>query len=370
MSIRLASIDCRIIEHTLRPERLVRSALGVHDRSQFLVVRVTDADGLEGFGEAATTPLWSGESAQTALWAVQALFASRVIGHLFDHPRDALAAMDAMTIGHPFAKSALDCAVWDLWARSQNRRVADLIADKPVAGSVPTRASVGCYDVAQTLLIAHAFWEAGVRTIKFKIGVPGFDDVARLKAVRAELGDTPVFTVDANGGYATEDDAVRAIEALLPFNLALVEQPTPRDRISLHARVRRRIRALKPVPFLIDEGVFTPEHLAEALDLEAFDLLSIYPGKNGGFTRAIEMAQTAHRAGKPCAIGSNLETDLGQAAMATLAAALSAFPIETLACDLPASLFYTHSSVDKPLALVNGRVETPAGIGFGVRPVH
>ncbi|MCX5661303.1 MAG: chloromuconate cycloisomerase [Planctomycetota bacterium] len=367
MPIRIASIDCRVVEHPLRPERLVRSALGLHDRSQFLIVRVTDADGREGWGEAATTPLWSGESAQTALWAVQALFAPRVIGAALDHPREALALMDGTTVANPFAKSALDTAVWDIWARTQNSRVAELFADRAVAESIPTRASVGCYDVAQTLQIAHAFWDAGVRTIKFKIGVSGFEDVARLKAVRDELGDTPVFTVDANGGYLTEDHAVRAIEELLPFNLALVEQPTPRDRISLLARVRRRV---KGVPILIDEGVFTPDHLSEALDLDAFDLLSIYPGKNGGFTRSIDMAKTAQRAGKPCAIGSNLETDLGQAAMATLAASLSAFPVETLACDLPASLFYPRSSVDKPLAMVHGRVRTPTGHGFGVRPVY
>lgn len=364
MTIRLASVDCRIAQHPLRSDRLVLSAAGLHDRSQFLTVRVTDADDREGFGEAATTPLWSGESAQTALWCVQALFAPRLIGPTFAHPREALALMDGVILGHPFAKAALDTAIWDLWAKSQNRRAVELFADRAIAHSVPTRASVGCYDPAQTLRIARAFWDAGVRTLKFKIGVPGVDDVARLRAVRDELGDAPVFTVDANGGYATEDHAVRAIDELLPFKLALVEQPTPRDRIALLARVKRRVS----IPILADEAIFNADHLAEALDLDAFDLLSIYPGKNGGFTHAIDMAQTAQRAGKPCAIGSNLETDLGQAAMASLAAGLSAFPIEQLACDLPASLFYVHSSVDKPLELIQGRVQTPVGPGFGVRP--
>jgi muconate cycloisomerase len=204
-----------------------------------------------------------------------------------------------------------------------------------------------------------------VQTLKFKVGVPAFDDAARLKAVRDELGDAPVFTVDANGGYATEDAAVRAVEELLPFNLALVEQPTPRERIAMLARVRKRVA---PMPILIDEGVFSPPQLAEALDLDAFDLLSIYPGKNGGFTHALEMAQTAAKAGKACAIGSNLETDLGQAAMATLAGGLSAFPVHRLACDLPGALFYQESSTNPPLVFRDGCVELPRGIGFGVEP--
>ena len=212
--------------------------------------------------------------------------------------------------------------------------------------------------------LAVEFWERGVRTLKFKTGVPGIDDVARLRAVRDRLGSEPVFTIDANGAYATADQAVAAIEALLPFDLALVEQPTPRDRIDLLADVRRRV----PVPILADEAVFTPGNLEEAIALDAFDVLSIYPGKNGGFSHSLAMARRAQQAGKVCTIGSNLETDLGQAAMVCLASSLSAFPVERLACDLQAALFYDPSSVISPLAYRDGRVQLPTGPGFGVVP--
>ena len=144
-------------------------------------------------------------------------------------------------------------------------------------------------------------------------------------------GKAPIFTIDANGAHATADEAVAAIEQLLPFDLALAEQPTPRDRIGLLAEVRRRV----PVPILADEAVFTPGHLEEALDRDAFDILSIYPGKNGGFSHSLAMARRVQQAGKVCAIGSNLETDLGQAAMVCLASSLSAFPVERL-CLRPA----------------------------------
>ena len=55
--------------------------------------------------------------------------------------------------------------------------------------------------------------------------------------------------------------------------------------------------------------------------------------------------------------------------MASLASALTAFPVETLACDLPATFFYERSSVQEPLAFRDGRIEVPTGIGFGVTPV-
>ena len=188
--------------------------------------------------------------------------------------------------------------------------------------------------------------------------------MARLRAVRERLGPAPIFTIDANGAHATADEAVAAIEALLPFDLALAEQPTPRDRIGMLAEVRRRV----PVPILADEAIFTPGHLEEALDLDAFDILSIYPGKNGGFSHSLAMARRAQAAGKVCAIGSNLETDLGQAAMVCLASSLSAFPVERYACDLMGALFYEPSCVSPPIAYRDGRVQLPTGPGFGVVP--
>ena len=112
------------------------------------------------------------------------------------------------------------------------------------------------------------------------------------------------------------------------------------------------------------------QDLAEALDCDAFDLLSVYPGKNGGFTHSLEMARTAQAAGKACVIGSNLETDLGQAAMVCLPASLTAFPVEQYACDLMSSLFYQKSSTNPPILLRDGRVATPQGMGFGVEPAN
>jgi L-alanine-DL-glutamate epimerase-like enolase superfamily enzyme len=358
-------ITARIVDHPLRRERVIRTHAGTHDRSRFLVVEVTDATGCVGYGEAATTALWSGECAESAELMVRTQFAPALVGGSFDHPREALALLDSVAFGNPFAKSAVDTACWDALARANGVSVASLIADRPPIARIPTRASVGAYPTAHTLLLAQAFWDAGIRTLKFKVGMPGIDDAARMAAVRDLLGEEPVFTVDANGAYPTADAAVSAIEALLPFRLALVEQPTPRDRLHLLAEVRRRV----DVPIMADEAVFTPDDLEEALDLDAFDVLSLYPGKNGGFTRSLEMATRARAVGKACAIGSNLETDLGQAAMACLASACSAFPVDRIACDLPAAVFYERSSLRDPLAFGGGSVAAPDGPGFGAIPL-
>lgn len=364
MSLSIQRIEARVIDHPVRSEGAIISYLGRHEASHYVTVVVIDADGQRGYGEAATAPVWSGETAETAVWILENYLAPKLVGAHFDHPSEALAIMDPHLHGNPFIKSAVDIALWDLWARRQNASVARLIADREPVKWIPTRASIGAYPPEETVRLAVEFWGAGVRTLKFKTGKPGIDDVARLRAVRERLGSEPIFTIDANGAHATADEAVRAIESLAPFNLALAEQPTPRDRIGLLAEVRRRV----PVPILADEAVFTPGHLEEAIDREAFDILSIYPGKNGGFTHSLAMARRVHAAGKCCAIGSNLETDLGQAPMACLAASLPAFPVERYACDLMAALFYAKSYVTPPITLRNGRIEVPLGPGFGVQP--
>ncbi len=365
MSFRLAAVQTRIVEHPLLSSRIIRSGAGIHDVSRYLTVIVEDSQGVVGYGEAATTPLWSGESAQTAQFFIEQVFAPLVLGHTFEHPREVATLLDSATYGNPFSKGALDTAIWDLWSRSQNQPAYALFGDREPVASIPTRASVGCYNVEETVRIATEFWDAGIKTLKFKIGVPHFNDKARLRGVREALGMEPIFTVDANGAYSTWQAAVTAIEELLPFNLALVEQPTPRERLHVLAQVRRRV----DVPILADEAIFNLQDLQEALDCEACDYVSLYPGKNGGVTPLLDMAAIAAQAGKACTIGSNLETDLGQAAMAAVAAGLMAFPVEELACDLAATLFYQESSVTEPLRLESGRLHIPTGPGFGVTPL-
>jgi muconate cycloisomerase len=364
MTICVRQIEARVVDFPVRTDGAIISSLGRHTASRYVVVTVRDEVGACGYGEATTAPIWSGESAETAQRIIDSILAPLVINAHFDHPSEAVALFDRTLHANSFGKAAVDIALWDLWARKQNKSVSSLIADREPAKSVPTRVSIGAYPPDETVRLAVEFWDAGVRTLKFKTGVPGIDDVARLRAVRERLGEEPVFTIDANGAHATADEAVAAIEALAAFNLAVAEQPTRRDRLSVLADVRRRTS----VPIMADEAVFTVDDLHEALDLDAIDILSIYPGKNGGFTHSLAMAKLAQQAGKPCAIGSNLETDLGQAPHVCLAASLSAFPVEKLACDLMGSLFYATSAVTPPITFKAGRVELPTGPGFGVTP--
>ncbi len=361
----IAQLDVAITDQSFREDRVIVSSAGRHARSRFVVVTVTAASGCRGWGEGATMALWSGETPESAQALIESTLKSLVVGATFDHPSEIVAVLDKACVGNPFAKAAVDCAVWDLWGRENKIRIVDEIADREPVTSIPIRASIGAFPPEDTLARARGLWDEGVRVLKFKTGTPDVDDVARLQAVRDELGPEPVFTIDYNGGCGhNADAAVHSIEALAPFDLALVEQPTHRDRISLLAEVKKRI----DIPLLADEAVFTPDQLREAIDLDAFDIMGLYPGKNGGFTHSLSMAKAVAAVGKHCAIGSDGETVLGEGAMATLAAGLEVFPVEQIPCDLQAAVLYADPVSAHPDRYANGRVTVPTGTGFGVEP--
>lgn len=364
MAFRIKKTTSIVESHCLRDDRIIVSAAGSHAESNYISLAIEDDDGYVGFGEAAVSPLWSGETAKGAKDLIDTVFTPLLLNVSLDHPRDANFVLDQAIVGNPFAKSAVDVAFWDLWGKRVGCSAWRLFADREPGESVPTRASIGAYSVERTRRLARDLHAEGIRTLKFKVGVPGIDDVSRLRGVREEMGDNVIFTVDYNGAFTDAAVAIKHIEQLLPFGISLIEQPTHRDRISLMAEVRREIG----VPIVMDEGVFTRLQLDEAIALDAFDILSIYPGKNGGVTAALDMAETAVKAGKRCAIGSNLETDLGQAAMLALSACHSAFPNEEIHGDLMSPLYYAAPSVTEPLRFADGRVFLPAGDGFGVTP--
>jgi muconate cycloisomerase len=128
--------------------------------------------------------------------------------------------------------------------------------------------------------------------------------------------------------------------------------------------VKRRL----DLPVMADESIWTPDQLNEGLEIDAFDVVAIYPGKNGGFTHALRMARTTHKAGKTCAIGSNLESEIGLAAMGALAGSLPVFESSDSAGDFASSLYYEDVSISGPSRLDRGFYRLPEGLGFGVTP--
>src|ERR1041385_2626582 len=112
--MRISAIETYPVRIPLKTDHRMISALGRHDESQFVVVRVMADNGLEGAGEATATPRWSGETVWGVKAVIDRLLAPALIGldlHT-DDPFGSIATidarMDALAIHNWFAKSAIE----------------------------------------------------------------------------------------------------------------------------------------------------------------------------------------------------------------------------------------------------------------------
>lgn len=354
--MRLTSLRLHLIEMPLRSP-FTTSFATTTVRSCYLVeARTRTADGREvtGWGEcvAMEAPLYSPEHLSgavevtrrwlaPALLAVEDLTAETVAWHL------------RHVVGHPMAKAALEMAVLDAQLRSRDLSFADYLG--AVRTSVPSGVSVGIQPSGEeTVRVVGEFLDQGYARIKLKIQ-PG-SDLGPVRAVREAFGDDLPFQVDANAAYTLAD--VGLLRRLDEFDLLLIEQPLGEADLRQHAELARQVRT----PICLDESIVSAEVAADAIALGATSVINVKPGRVGGYLEARRIHDLARANGIPVWCGGMLETGVGRAANA----ALAALPGFVLPGDISGSdRFYTED-VTEPIVMRDGSVDVPTGPGFGV----
>jgi len=212
-----------------------------------------------------------------------------------------------------FAKSAIEMACWDLLGQQQGKPIYELLGGPARPLTVRSRYSMGAYDPDRARRRAKELVAMGFTTIKIKVGRDPQADIERVRIVRAAVGPDIELTIDANCGWSA-DTAIRCLHELVDCKLALCEQPTPDGDYAALARVRKETS----VAIMADDICFNLTHAQELIRNECCDVISIYPGKQGGIRKAKEIVDFAAEHGVACSIGSNLELDVATAAMAHL----------------------------------------------------
>lgn len=187
----------------------------------------------------------------------------------------------------------------------------------------------------------------GCRTVKVKVAEAGqtlADDVARVRAVREAVGPEGRVRVDANAAWNL-DEAERAVHALAEFDLEYVEQPCA--EIDELAQLRERIAYLD-IPIAADESVRKAVDPLRVARAGAADLLVIKAQPLGGVHAALDIVA---QAGLPAVVSSALDTSIGLAMGATLAAALPGLDYD---CGLGTASLFTTDVVASPLVAREG----------------
>ncbi|MBI1899996.1 MAG: muconate cycloisomerase [Planctomycetia bacterium] len=359
--MRITHVETYAARIPLKPIRRMKSALGQHLVSQYVLVRLGTDAGIEGVGEATVMPRWSGETVWSAKALIDRIFAPLVVGRDPTNIVEIDGLLESACQLNWFTKAAIEMACWDIAGKAAGKPVYDLLGGAQRALEFRCRFSMGAYDLDRARQVAADRVAAGFDTIKVKVGGDVAADLARVRAVREVIGPSRRLVIDANCGWDAET-AVRAVNAMAELEIDLDEQPTTDGDYAAMARVRRET---KP-PVMADDICFDMVHARELVRGECCDVISVYPGKNGGIARAKAIVDFAASHDVACSIGSNLEWDVATAAMCHLVVACKNVNVERYPGDVLGPEYHEFSIARAPIKIRGDRVTTPSGPGLGV----
>jgi L-alanine-DL-glutamate epimerase-like enolase superfamily enzyme len=300
--------------------------------------------GDEGWGEGTIPPYYGvTTAAMAAFWDAAAQRA--------DPFPDDLAAIPAYVgvDGPAPARAALDLALHDRLGRLRGQPLHALL-NLPTPEPLPTSFTLA---IDEPAAMGHsAATLANCSVIKLKLGGADGLDVERVAAVRAARPDVTLY-VDANAGWTT-GEAIREIDRMLDYGVALVEQPVAKGD---HEGMGR-VQAACAVPVVADESVQTMadvERLADA-SVRGINLKLM---KVGGLGPGLAMLRRARELGMGVMLGCMVETSLGATAMAHLMGLADWL-------DLDAPWLIANDPFDGLTYDDVGRVHVPERPGIGV----
>lgn len=358
--MKITAIEAVPINVPLKPGMTTKTSHGEHHTSPYVIVQVHTDEGLTGLGEATLAPRWSGETSPGAVAVIHGLIDPVLRGQNPTRPNHLGRLLDSVIRLNPFTKAAVEMALWDIAGKAAGVPVYQLLGG-PVRDRMPIRMVVGSTDIPRATGLARQFLDRGVRCLKVKVGLDPDQDLARVRAIRELAGPDIPISVDANCGWSVSQ-AKRMLHLLREFNILFVEQPisiVDRSELAL-------LRQQTDIPIMADESAFSSADAWHLTAERAVDIISVYPGKNGGIQNTVEVVHTAKAAGIPCAMGSNLELGIGTAAMLHLGAALPTIVSEQYPGDFIGPLYHEADMLKQSLVLGPAYAVVPEGPGLGV----
>ena len=218
--------------------------------------------------------------------------------------------MDRALLGHPYVKSAVDMACWDLLGKACGRSVCELLGGR-FGESVALYRAISQRPADEMAQNVADYRAEGYTKFQLKVGGRPADDIARIHAVADLLSDGEVLVADANTGWRV-DDALRVVNAVRDRDV-YIEQPC---RTYEHCLTVRRKMSL---PFILDENITGVEALLRGHQDGAMDVINLKISKVGGLTRARQIRDLCVTLNLPMTIEDSWGGDIITAAIAHLA---------------------------------------------------
>jgi len=264
--------------------------------------------------------------------------------------------MDAAMKGHPYVKSAIDVACWDLLGQVAGQPVCVLLGGRYGEDFGLYRAiSQESPEVMAKNVTGYR--AEGYRRFQLKVGGDPDVDIERIRAVRAALQPGDRLVADANTGW-TQHEAIRVCRAVRDVDV-YIEQPCLTYEECL------AVRRNTDHPFVLDEVVDGIDVLVRGKADLAMDVVNLKISKFGGLTRTRQARDLCVSLGLAMTLEDTWGGDIVTAAIAHLA---HSTPPEFLFTSTDFNSYVTRSIADGAPKRVNGRMAASTAPGLGVKP--
>lgn len=320
------------------------------------VVEVETDAGIQGYGE--VCPLGSAYLAAYANGARTGIaeLAPSLIGL---DPRDLGALnrrMDQLMRGHPYVKSAIDMACWDLLGKATGLPVVTLLGGR-VGEDFALYRAISQQSPEEMADNVAGYRAEGYTKFQLKVGGNPDVDIARIHAVAAKLRQGDVLVADANTGWR-QHEAVRVAAAVRDVNV-YIEQPC------LSYEECLAVRQHTDRPFVLDEVIDDLGMVLRGVADHAMDVINLKISKVGGLTKARQIRDLCVSLGIAMTIEDTWGGDIITSAIAHLA---HSTPTEFLFSATDFNSYVTVSIAEGAPQRFNGRLAASTQPGLGVQP--
>lgn len=264
--------------------------------------------------------------------------------------------MDAALKGHPYVKSGIDIACWDILGKVTGQSVATLLGGH-FGEKVRLYRAISQESPEQMAKKVAGYKSEGYTRFQLKVGGDPDTDIERIQAVRAMLDSTDRLVADANTGW-TQHEAVRVVRAVKHVDV-YIEQPC------LSYEECLAVRRLTDHPFILDENVDSIEMLLRAKRDLAMDCVNLKISKLGGLTKTRQVRDLCATMGIAMTLEDSWGGDITTAAIAHLA---HSTPEEFRFTSTDFNSYVTVSTAHNAPQREQGYMRASSSPGLGIEP--
>lgn len=340
-----------------------------------VLVRVTTADGTEGWGEAIA--MWP-EACKAVAHLIEDGLAETVIGLNVTEPEGVWQTLKRHTWWYgegglaTMALSAIDMAVWDCAGKCAGRSLSEMLGGAK-HDTLPAIASlhVNHPTLDDSVSTIAGYIADGFRGAKLgfgkkgpsKVGQDPAYDVEFVKAVRSGMGPKALLMIDIGNGVRWDaKTAVWATNRMADYDISWIEEPLHPDDLAGLATLRKAVTTR----LATGEREWTVAAYDRLIATGLVDVIGVDPARAEGITGFRRIAELVEQAGAVinAHAWSTAITSAASLHLSVTTAAAEVFELKPIENPMQ------HQLVETPIWHVDGLVRPPDGPGLGIVPLQ